>query len=204
MVVIGDSDFANNAFLRLQRNGDLFLNAVSWLAEDEDLISVRPKDSENRGVQMTAADSRMLFLGDHGCVAGGGAGLGRPGLVKETQVMIWRNLGVVAVLFVGLGAFVYFYEIEGGKKREEAAEEAKKLFQFEKEEVNSISLVRGDGPIILKKENGGWKLVAPIEAKVDEAAVEGLVFRVEFHPGGEISGAGPRWTGRTMAWKIPT
>ncbi len=89
--------------------------------------------------------------------------------------MIWRNLGVVAVLFVGLGAFVYFYEIEGGKKREEAAEEAKKLFQFEKEEVNSISLVRGDGPIILKKENGGWKLVAPIEAKVDEAAVEGLV-----------------------------
>lgn len=89
--------------------------------------------------------------------------------------MIWRNLGVVAILFVGLGAFVYFYEIEGGKKREEAAEEAKQLFQFEKEEVNSISLVRGDGPIILKKENGGWKLVAPIEAKVDEAAVEGLV-----------------------------
>ena len=89
--------------------------------------------------------------------------------------MIWRNLGIVAVLFVGLGAFVYFYEIEGGKKREEAAEEAKKLFQFEKEEVNSISLVRGDGSIILKKENGGWKLVAPIEAKTDEAAVEGLV-----------------------------
>lgn len=89
--------------------------------------------------------------------------------------MIWRNLGVVAVLFVGLGAFVYFYEIEGGKKREEAAEEAKKLFQFEKEEVNSISLVRGDGSIILNKENGGWKLVAPIEAKVDASAVEGLV-----------------------------
>ncbi len=89
--------------------------------------------------------------------------------------MIWRNLGVVAVLFVGLGAFVYFYEIEGGKKREEAAEEAKKLFQFEKEEVNSISLVRGAGSIILNKENGGWKLVAPIEAKVDAAAVEGLV-----------------------------
>ncbi|MCY3756668.1 MAG: hypothetical protein OXG96_03005, partial [Acidobacteria bacterium] len=88
--------------------------------------------------------------------------------------MIWRNLGMVAVLFVGLGAFVYFYEIEGGKKREEAAEEAKKLFRFDKEEVNSISLVRGDGSILLRKENDGWKLVAPIEAKADEAAVEGL------------------------------
>ena len=88
--------------------------------------------------------------------------------------MIWRNLGIVAVLFVGLGAFVYFYEIEGGKKREEAAEEAKKLFQFEKEEVISISLVRGDGSIVLKKENGGWKLVDPIEAEADEEAVDGL------------------------------
>ena len=88
--------------------------------------------------------------------------------------MIWRNLGIVAVLFVGLGAFVYFYEIEGGKRREEAAEEAKKLFQFEKEEVNSISLTRSDGSIVLNKENGDWKLVAPIEAKADEAAVDGL------------------------------
>ena len=88
--------------------------------------------------------------------------------------MIWRNLGIVAVLFVGLGAFVYFYEIEGGKKREEAAEQAKKLFQFDKEEVNSISLDRDSGSITLKKENGGWKLVAPIEAKADETAVDGL------------------------------
>ena len=88
--------------------------------------------------------------------------------------MIWRNLGLVAVLVVGLGAFVYFYEIEGGKKREEAAEQAKKLFQFDKEEVNSISLDRDSGSIILKKENGGWKLVAPIQAKADETAVDGL------------------------------
>ena len=88
--------------------------------------------------------------------------------------MIWRNLGMVAVLFVGLGAFVYFYEIEGGKKREEAAEEAKKLFRFEKEEVHSISLARNGGSISLKKENGGWKMVAPVEAKADETAVEGL------------------------------
>ncbi len=88
--------------------------------------------------------------------------------------MIWRNLAIVAVLFAGLGAFVYFYEIEGGKRREEAAEEAKKLFQFEKEEVKSISLTRSDGSIILEKENGSWKLVAPIEAKADEAAVDGL------------------------------
>jgi len=60
VVVIGDSDFANNTYIRMQRNGDLFLNTVSWLAEDEDLISVRPKNQENRTVQMTEARSMLL------------------------------------------------------------------------------------------------------------------------------------------------
>ena len=174
VVVIGDSDFANNAFLRHQRNGDLFLNAVSWLAEDEDLISVRPKNSENRSVQMTPAHSRTLWWVTMVALPGAALGLGLLVWSRETQGMIWRNLGLMAVLFVGLGAFVYFYEIEGGKKREEAAEQAKKLFQFDKEEVNSISLDRDSGSITLKKENGGWKLVAPIEAKADETAVDGL------------------------------
>ncbi len=82
VVVIGDSDFANNAFLRLQRNGDLFLNAVSWLAEDEDLISVRPKDSENRGVQMTSADSRTLFWVTMVVLPGAALGLG---------VLVWSR-----------------------------------------------------------------------------------------------------------------
>src|SRR5215471_11118844 len=43
LVVIGDSDFPTNTYARLQRNGDLFLNSVSWLAQDENLISIRPK-----------------------------------------------------------------------------------------------------------------------------------------------------------------
>lgn len=61
VVVVGDSDFASNAYFQQQRNGDLFLNAVSWLAEDEDLISVRPKSQENRSIQLTRASSSVLF-----------------------------------------------------------------------------------------------------------------------------------------------
>lgn len=82
VVVIGDSDFANNAFLRLQRNGDLFLNAVSWLAEDEDLISVRPKGSENRSVHMTSADSRTLFWVTMFLLPGAALGMG---------VLVWSR-----------------------------------------------------------------------------------------------------------------
>ena len=61
VVLIGNSSFADNNYIRLQRNGDLALNAVSWLAEDEDLISIRPKSPESRTVQMTMARSRILF-----------------------------------------------------------------------------------------------------------------------------------------------
>ena len=61
VVVVGDSDFSNNNYFHQQRNGDLFLNIISWLAEDEDLISIRPKSQENRAIQLTRASSSMLF-----------------------------------------------------------------------------------------------------------------------------------------------
>lgn len=43
LVVIGDSDFASNVHIQNGGNGDLFLNAVNWLAEEEHLINIRPK-----------------------------------------------------------------------------------------------------------------------------------------------------------------
>ncbi|MDZ7373141.1 MAG: GldG family protein [candidate division KSB1 bacterium] len=61
LVVFGDSDFASNTYYRVQGNGDLFMNAVSWLAEQEDLISIRPKDPEDRRVNLTRSQSRLIF-----------------------------------------------------------------------------------------------------------------------------------------------
>jgi gliding motility-associatede transport system auxiliary component len=61
LVVIGDSDFAENQYVGVQRNGDLFINSINWLAQDEDLISIRPKNPADRRVTMTEADQNMLF-----------------------------------------------------------------------------------------------------------------------------------------------
>jgi len=61
LVVIGDSDFASNQFFGIQRNGDLFMNSVNWLAQDEDLISIRPKSAADRKVSMTESDQNLLF-----------------------------------------------------------------------------------------------------------------------------------------------
>ena len=62
LVVIGDSDFANNNYVRLAGNGDLFLNTINWLAQEEDLISIRPKSATNRSVTMTESQQRTFFL----------------------------------------------------------------------------------------------------------------------------------------------
>jgi len=61
IVLFGDSDFASNGFEGMTVNGDLFLNSVSWLAEDSDLLSIRPKDPANRSITMTGSEARLVF-----------------------------------------------------------------------------------------------------------------------------------------------
>jgi ABC-type uncharacterized transport system involved in gliding motility auxiliary subunit len=60
LVVIGDSDFAENQWLGLQRNGDLFFNTIDWLAQDENLISIRPKPQTARHVTLTEGQMASL------------------------------------------------------------------------------------------------------------------------------------------------
>ena len=61
LVVVGTADFASNQFLGAQGNRDFFLNVVSWLAEEEDLISVRPRDTRQNPVVLTAAQSNIVL-----------------------------------------------------------------------------------------------------------------------------------------------
>jgi ABC-type uncharacterized transport system involved in gliding motility auxiliary subunit len=61
LVVIGDSDFATNRYIRLLGNGDLIFNTVNWLAQDEDLISIRPKSETSRSITMTEAQQSTFW-----------------------------------------------------------------------------------------------------------------------------------------------
>jgi len=59
-VVIGSSNWCSNAFLRFAGNRDLFLNIFNWLSSDEDLISIRPKEPEDRRLNMNASQVLMV------------------------------------------------------------------------------------------------------------------------------------------------
>jgi ABC-type uncharacterized transport system involved in gliding motility auxiliary subunit len=60
MVVVGNSDFAMNPYFEAQGNGNLFMNMVSWLAQEEDLISIRPKAPEDRKVILSQSQQSLL------------------------------------------------------------------------------------------------------------------------------------------------
>jgi ABC-type uncharacterized transport system involved in gliding motility auxiliary subunit len=61
IVIYGDSDFAKNGYFKNQGNADLFLNTVNYLAEEEDLISIRPKEVDDRRVTLTQAEVTTIF-----------------------------------------------------------------------------------------------------------------------------------------------
>lgn len=60
-VVVGSSNWCSNSFLRFNGNRDLFLNIYNWLSSDEDLISIRPKEPEDRRLNMNARQVSMVF-----------------------------------------------------------------------------------------------------------------------------------------------
>ncbi len=60
LVVFGDSDFASNAYAE-PRNTALFMNAVNWLAEEEDLVAVPPKSPTDRRIDMTAKEAKTVM-----------------------------------------------------------------------------------------------------------------------------------------------
>lgn len=62
IVVVGDADFSSNQFFRGTYNADFFMNAVHWLAEEEALVSIRPKEPERRELTMDIRARRLMVL----------------------------------------------------------------------------------------------------------------------------------------------
>ena len=62
-VVVGTSRWIGNGFLAFNGNRDLYMNMLNWLSSDSDLISIRPKDPEDRRLNMNPRQATMLFYG---------------------------------------------------------------------------------------------------------------------------------------------
>jgi ABC-type uncharacterized transport system involved in gliding motility auxiliary subunit len=87
IVVFGDADFASNNYLNLSGNRDLFLNTVSWLAEEENLIAIRPKEGGSFFAPVTATQERLIF---------------------------WLSMIVLPAVVVGSGVATYIWRRQSG------------------------------------------------------------------------------------------
>ena len=62
VVVVGSVDWASAAMLNRYGNRDLFLNMVNWMSADEDLISIRPKEPEDRRLTVKPTQFWVLYV----------------------------------------------------------------------------------------------------------------------------------------------
>ena len=61
LVVVGDSDMGADRFLRPE-NKNFLLNAVSWLVEEEDLVSILPKRRKSSPLLLSKSEQRVLII----------------------------------------------------------------------------------------------------------------------------------------------
>jgi len=80
LVAIGDSDFASNLALNIQGNRDLFLNTINWLAQQENLIAIRPRQPDDRRITLTAEQQKTIFWLSIAVI---------PGLLLVTGIHTW-------------------------------------------------------------------------------------------------------------------
>ena len=62
LVIIGNSTFATDGLFQQQLNGDVFLNAVQWLAlKEPPTLSIRPREAKNRRINLTPLTASLVF-----------------------------------------------------------------------------------------------------------------------------------------------
>ena len=61
VVASGDSDFASNLCFDQLGNGDLFLNIINYLSEEESLITIQSRESKNRPLLLTQGQGQAVL-----------------------------------------------------------------------------------------------------------------------------------------------
>ncbi|HUG44173.1 MAG TPA: DUF4340 domain-containing protein [Acidobacteriota bacterium] len=90
-----------------------------------------------------------------------------------------RKVLILLVVFLGLGAYVYFYEIAGWEERQKAEQLQESLLRLEEDQIESIEIsLQGRDPVLLVKDREEWQLRRPLEAPASESEVRTLLQRL--------------------------
>ncbi|HEY3663805.1 MAG TPA: DUF4340 domain-containing protein [Chthoniobacterales bacterium] len=89
-----------------------------------------------------------------------------------------RTTLLLLILAIALGVWIKFFE---SKKPNtvEAKREAGNVVNFDREKLAGITIQNGDDRIELRRQEGKWRLTAPVQDQADGAVVDNLISDIE-------------------------
>ncbi|QIR38192.1 DUF4340 domain-containing protein [Tolypothrix sp. PCC 7910] len=90
-----------------------------------------------------------------------------------------RTTLILILLALGLGSFVYFYEIRGATQREEVKEKKQQIFAFTADDVQSLKIATAKLSLALERNPQDsppkWLLKSPVSEPANDAIVSYLM-----------------------------
>src|SRR5258708_12694974 len=92
--------------------------------------------------------------------------------------MNWRTTLILAVVVLGVFAYLRFFEMKQ-PSTEEARRQAQNVVNFDRSKVDGIIIQNGDEKIEIRRRDNKWRLETPIKDQADGALVENLLSDLE-------------------------
>src|SRR6267143_1487793 len=92
--------------------------------------------------------------------------------------MNWRTTLILAVVVLGVFAYLRFFEMKQ-PSTEEARRQAQNVVNFDRSKVDGIIIQNGDEKIEIRRRDNKWRLETPIKDQADSALIDGLLSDLE-------------------------
>ena len=92
--------------------------------------------------------------------------------------MNWRTTLILAVVVLGVFAYLRFFEMKQ-PSTQEARRQAQNVVNFDRSKVDGIIIQNGDEKIEIRRRDNKWRLETPIKDQADGALVENLLSDLE-------------------------
>jgi hypothetical protein len=86
-----------------------------------------------------------------------------------------RNTIILIMIAIALGAYVWFYEVEGGKEREKQKKRMEKILVFEKDSIRTIDIFGPAGKFRFEKVNDLWNITQPLQTMAEKSHMDILL-----------------------------
>ena len=89
--------------------------------------------------------------------------------------MINKSTGILVIIFLILGIYVYLFEVDSGNREDAIPAKVEKVLDFNIEDVLEIVIRDNSQGVLLQKTDGQWKIKQPAESDVAHEKVSDIL-----------------------------